>query len=107
MNWPDSTPSSKHRRSSGIRGAYCALTSTSGTIGAFAQCRGPSACHQVADQAYHGGDDCDRDPREVVVKARVAPAEPPAAGGETEAEDGAAGEGERQEARERHARHSG
>src|SRR4051794_28019397 len=93
MNWPDSTTSSKQRRSSGIRGAYCALTSTSGIISAFAECRGPSAGHQVADQRNCGDHDRDRDPGEVLVQRVVARAERPAAGGEAEAEHGAPDEG--------------
>src|SRR5258708_668353 len=103
MNRPDSSTSPRRSFSSGIRGAYCALTSTRGIIGASGQSRGPPADHQVADCSHHEPENHDRDVGEIVVEAVVAGPERPSAGGEPEAEDAAAEERKRHEASERHA----
>src|SRR5439155_18517781 len=98
MKRAESRTSEKRSFSSGMSGAYCALTSTRGIIGASGQFRGPPAEHQVAGCGHHDDDDSDRRVGEIVVEAVVARAERPASGGEAEAEREAAEEGERCEA---------
>src|SRR5207302_4238648 len=93
--------------SSGISGAYWALTSTSGIFGTPGHGRGappvPDGCNRN-DQA---DDECDAHVGERVVEGVVARAERPAAGGEPEAERRAAERRERKELRQAFAEQAG
>src|SRR5205823_15103736 len=91
--------------SSGRRGAYCALTSTSGIGGTASQSRGAApADDRVREPGDEQDGDGDVDVAEVSVQAVVRATERPAGPGEAEAEGRAPEEGERQESDEGHAR---
>src|SRR5690348_8919503 len=100
-NCPWSSAPAKACWSSGISGAYCALTSTSGIFGTPGNGRGALP---VPDGDNRQGDEDDqRDPDvcERVVERVVARSERPAACSEAEAEGGAADRCEREELRQR------
>src|SRR5262249_58295504 len=76
---PESRIRSNARFRSGMSGAYCALTSTSGIRGTSLQSIGASpAQHQVGDADQKSCNDRDFDEPELVVEALVARAERPA-----------------------------
>src|SRR5581483_8743655 len=101
MNWPPSRTSRNRASSSGISGAYCALTSISG-IGDTATTHCSPAVEEIRhDQHEACGDDV-VDVAERVVGVGVRRAEGPARGRQAEAEDGRAKKREREELPERH-----
>src|SRR5689334_3959041 len=91
MKAPDSRTLRKRSSSSGISGAYCALTSTSGTFGMAIQSRGPHPADDQVDGEQHD-DRHDRvvDVAQVAVRVRVARSQRPARAREAETEDRAA-----------------
>src|SRR5437899_11148979 len=95
MNWPPSRISRKRASSSGISGAYCALTSMSGIVCTATHCSDlapPIQEIRREDQnAYHDGV---LGVPEVVVELLVARAEPVAGPGDTEGPDGGADQGQ-------------
>src|SRR2546427_5662237 len=108
MNRPDSRTSAKTRRSSWIRGAYCALTSTWGIGGTASQCRRPAfSDKQSCCKRQDSGGDCVVDEAEVPVEGLPAPADPPADTGERERPGRGADERQRNVAVEPHPEHSG
>src|SRR5438874_9392965 len=108
MNVPDSRTSAKVRSSSGISGAYCALTSTSGIGGTASKSRGASSAQdQVDGEEQNSCNDRDLDVAEVVVELLVARAEPPADAGQRAAPDSRADEREHRVAPERDAKDPG
>src|SRR4051794_997579 len=87
---PSSRTSAKASLSSGISGAYCALTSTSGTLGADTGLDGSRAASAPVAEEQHrdhenGGRDRVVDEAEVLVERLVAGAERPADAREEEA----------------------
>src|SRR5262249_29613640 len=100
-NRPSSSTSAKACWSSGISGAYCALTSTSGIFGTPRHGRRALSIPQKRQAHNHERDEGDAHVRQRVVELVVVRAERPAAGGEAEAEDRAAEERLRDEAGER------
>src|SRR3954468_16680593 len=91
MKRPDSSVRAKASCSSGISGAYCALTSTCGIGGTASHGNRPAPPHNPVPPAQHDRDD-DRElgVLERVVEAFPARAEGPADAGEAEAPDRAA-----------------
>src|SRR5262245_38314830 len=103
MKAPDSSTLRKAASSSGISGAYCALTSTSGTLGMAVKSRGPYAPNdQVSGEQDDDPDDREVHVAEVAVRVRVARPQRPADPREAEAEHRAAHRGEGDEEPERH-----
>src|SRR5437763_2198979 len=98
MNWADSRISRKRASSSGIRGAYSALMSTSGIVctASHSSCTYP-AVQEIRRQRDNTCTDRVVGVAEVVMRVRVSGAERPAGGGEPEAEDGAPDEREAEE----------
>src|SRR4029077_9871427 len=86
-NRPSSSTSAKACWSSGISGAYCALTSTSGIFGTPRHGRRALSVPEEGQADREERDEGDADVRERVVERVVVRAQPPAAGGEPEAED--------------------
>src|SRR5579862_9120240 len=102
MNWPPSRISRKRCSSSGISGAYCALTSISGICDtATAHCS--PAIQEIRRRDHDACKDGVSDVFEVVPGLRVGRAERPTAAREAEAEGAAAEEREREELPEGHA----
>src|SRR5581483_9775568 len=101
MNWPPSRISRKRASSSGISGAYCALTSISG-IGGTAS----TNCSPAVDEIRRGSDDaCNHEVfhvLEAVVEAVVARPECIADAGNGEGPDGGADGRQRGVRAERH-----
>src|SRR6516225_40089 len=87
-NLPSSNTSAKACWSSGISGAYCALTSTSGIFGTPRHGRRALPVPQVGSDDSEDAHERDADVGERVVQGVVARAERPASGGEAEAERG-------------------
>src|SRR6476660_2328955 len=106
MNRPDSSTSPRRSFNAGIRGAYCALTSTSGILGTGA------LPEDVAVQEPGRGE-ADRDddsvvhPTEILVYPSVAGSDTPAEAGEGEGPDRRAGEREDRVAAEGRAEDAG
>src|SRR5436190_6638508 len=108
MNAADSRMSRKRASSSGIRGSYCALTSTSGIVCTA----GHSSCTYPAIKEIRREHDDACDDRviriaQVVVRMRVGAAERPPGGSQPEAEDRAAEQREDEELAERDAHDPG
>src|SRR5262245_59680692 len=86
MNFPDSSTSPMRSFSSGIRGAYCALTSTSGIIGTGAPPEDMSVQEPGRAEA-NSGDDSVIHPTEILVYPSVAGSDTPADAREGECPD--------------------
>src|SRR5215471_6364445 len=86
MNRPDSSTSPRRSFSSGIRGSYCALTSTSGIIGTSTS-PGEMAEDQPGRDEHDGGDHSVVNPTEFIVYPLVAGSDTPADAREQEAPD--------------------
>src|SRR5919206_3951047 len=108
MNSPASRTLCMRSRSSGIRGAYCARTSTSG-IAAMARqsSRAQFAHDHCGEEREDRGDDDVVHVTEVAVEMRIARAERPADGGECEGPDGGADRGQHDVPAERHPKDPG
>src|SRR5690242_12960577 len=90
MNRPLSTVRVNASWSSGIRGAYCALTSTCGIFMGGKGSRATPSPDQVRRETHDSHHDRVLDPAEVVVERVPAGAEPPADPGQDEAPDAVA-----------------
>src|SRR4051812_29213357 len=102
MNCPPASTSLNRASSSGISGAYCALTSISGI------CTAPhSSRHQIRREQKNACNDGVFDVSQVVMRMGVRGAERPTGGAEAEAEDGDPEQREHEEAAERDAHDPG
>src|SRR3954454_11502107 len=107
MKTPDSSTSSRRRRSSSRSGAYCAFTSTCGIAATRARilaCLQPPAPHEARHDPERSDDDEDEHDDVDVVERPVEPvpvrADRPADAGEGEAPEGRADERQQRVARE-------
>src|SRR3954467_6600903 len=107
MNRAESSVRAKASWSSGISGAYCALTSTWGIdIGRGDRSRAAAANHPIRHGARDSHYDEDFDVPEVVVQGLPVAAEGPARPGQGDAPDRVPGEGEHVVAGERALEHA-
>src|SRR5260370_18815539 len=102
MSCPPPSTSRKRASSSGISGAYCALTSTSGICTAthFSGLRPP--VDKIRREEQNACNDCVFGVLEVVVEALVAPPEAEAGAGDPEGPDRGADDRVQAVGRERH-----
>src|SRR5262245_42885633 len=103
MNAPDARTLRNRSSSSAASGAYCALTSTSGTFVMALQSRSPYPPNdQVRNEQDGDGQDRIIDVAKVAVRVRVARPQRPPGAREPEAEHRAAGRRQDDEEPERH-----